>query len=159
MTVQLPVHEGALTLEQWNRVEELAATLTSAQAQWISGYFAGLDAGLLRGGGGSAAPVTAPQGRTLTILFGTETGNGRDLAKALAAAAAGRGLTPKLVEMAAYKPRQIKDEQDILVVCSTHGEGDPPRTRGRFLRVPRGPPRAQAGWHPLLSPGARRFDL
>ncbi len=139
MTVQLPVHEGALTVEQWNHVEELAATLTPGQAQWISGYFAGLDAGLLRSGGGIVAPVTAPQGRTLTILFGTETGNGRDLAKTLATAATGRGLSPKLVEMAAYNVRQIRDEQDILVVCSTHGEGDPPEPAISFFEFLEGP--------------------
>jgi sulfite reductase (NADPH) flavoprotein alpha-component len=139
MTVHLPVHEGALTLEQWSRIEELATTLTPGQAQWVSGYFAGLDAGLLRSGGGTVAPVAVPQQRTLTILFGTETGNGRDLAKTLAAAATSRGLSPKLVEMAAYNVRQIKDEQDILVVCSTHGEGDPPEPAIAFFEYLEGP--------------------
>jgi sulfite reductase (NADPH) flavoprotein alpha-component len=142
MTAHLPVHEGALTLEQWNRIEELAATLAPGQAQWISGYFAGLDAGLLRSGGGGANLVAAPQGRTLTILYGTETGNGRDLAKALVAAATDRGLSPKVVEMAAYNARQLKDEQDILLVCSTHGEGDPPEPAVgffEFLESPRAP--------------------
>ncbi len=49
MTVQVPLYEGALTLDQWQLVEGLANTLTPEQARWISGYFAGLDAGLLRG--------------------------------------------------------------------------------------------------------------
>ena len=71
MTVQLPVHEGALSLDQWQQVEALARTLTAEQARWISGYFAGLDAGLLRGDGVAATPVAAPQGRTLTVLYGT----------------------------------------------------------------------------------------
>ena len=73
MTVHLPLHEGALSLEQWQRLEDLAKTLTPEQARWISGYFAGLDAGLLRAGGSDFATVQAPQGRTLTILYGTET--------------------------------------------------------------------------------------
>src|SRR5258708_36206267 len=92
MTVQLPLHEGALSLEQWQLLEGLAETLTPTQARWISGYFAGLDAGLLRAGGGEIEAVQAPQGRTLTILYGTETGNGRALARKLAAAAGARGL-------------------------------------------------------------------
>ena len=37
MTVQLPLHEGALSLEQWRLVEGLAQTLTPEQARWISG--------------------------------------------------------------------------------------------------------------------------
>ena len=133
MTVQLPVHEGALSLEQWRLVESLAETLTAEQARWISGYFAGLDAGLLRGSGAAVAPIAAPQGRTLTVLYGTETGNGRDLAKALAEAAGVRGLSPKLADMADYKVRQIKDEQDLLIIVSTHGEGDPPEPAHAFF--------------------------
>jgi len=133
MTFHLPVHEGALTLEQWRHVEELATTLTPAQARWISGYFAGLDAGLLRSSGGGLAAVVAPQGRTLTVLVGSETGNARGLAKTLAAAATDRGLSPKLFEMAAYNVRQIKAEQDLLIICSTHGEGDPPEPAVGFF--------------------------
>ncbi|HEX5182393.1 MAG TPA: assimilatory sulfite reductase (NADPH) flavoprotein subunit [Allosphingosinicella sp.] len=127
MTVAQQFHEGALTLEQWQHVEALAGSLSPVQARWISGYFAGLDAGLLRGGGVAAAPEAAPAGRTLTILYGTETGNARDLGKALAAAAAERGLAPRLFDMADYKTRQLKDEEDLLVIVSTYGEGDPPQ--------------------------------
>ena len=47
MTIQLPLQEGALSLEQWQLLERLGATLTPEQARWISGYFAGLDAGLI----------------------------------------------------------------------------------------------------------------
>jgi sulfite reductase (NADPH) flavoprotein alpha-component len=133
MTVQLPVQQGALSLEQWQQVEALAATLTAEQARWISGYFAGLDSGLLRGGGAAVAPVAAPQGRSLTILYGSETGNGRDLANALAASASQHGLSPTVADMANYKVRQIKDEQDLLIIVSTHGEGDPPEPAAGFF--------------------------
>jgi sulfite reductase (NADPH) flavoprotein alpha-component len=133
MTVQLPVYEGALSLEQWRLVEDLARSATPEQARWISGYFAGLDAGLLRGSGAAVAPVAEPQGRTLTVLYGTETGNGRALAKQLAASVGERGLSAKLVDMADYKVRQIKDEQDLLIIVSTHGEGDPPEPAVGFF--------------------------
>ncbi|QAY77269.1 assimilatory sulfite reductase (NADPH) flavoprotein subunit [Sphingosinicella sp. BN140058] len=127
--------EGALTLEQWQHVEALARTLTPAQARWISGYFAGLDAGLLRAGAPAAEAAAPPaaQGRTLTILYGTETGNSRDLAKALAAAAAERGLSPQIADMSDYKTRLLKDEQDLLVIVSTYGEGDPPQPSVGFF--------------------------
>ncbi|MDB5692143.1 MAG: assimilatory sulfite reductase flavoprotein subunit [Alphaproteobacteria bacterium] len=127
MTVAQFFQEGALSVDQWQHVEALARSLNPAQARWISGYFAGLDAGLLRGGAVEAVPETAPQGRTLTILYGTETGNARDLGKALAEAAAERGLSPRLSDLADYKVRQLKDEEDILFIVSTYGEGDPPR--------------------------------
>ena len=139
MTVQVPLYEGALTLDQWQLVESLANTLTPEQARWISGYFAGLDAGLLRAGGGEVAPVVAPQGRTLTILYGTETGNSRDLAKTLAAAATAQGLAPKVSDLSDYKVRQLKDEQDVLFVVSTYGEGDPPQPSVGFFEFLEGP--------------------
>ena len=133
MTVAQQFHEGALSLEQWQHVEALARSLSPVQARWISGYFAGLDAGLLRDGGVAAAPEAAPAGRTLTILYGTETGNARDLGKALAAAATERGLAPRLFDMADYKVRQLKDEEDLLVIVSTYGEGDPPQPAVGFF--------------------------
>jgi sulfite reductase (NADPH) flavoprotein alpha-component len=139
VTVHLPLHEGALSLEQWQRLEDLAKTLTPEQARWISGYFAGLDAGLLRAGGSDFAAVQAPQGRTLTILYGTETGNCRDLAKTLAASAAERGLGAKLSDLSDYKVRQLKEEQDILFVVSTYGEGDPPQPSVGFFEFLEGP--------------------
>jgi sulfite reductase (NADPH) flavoprotein alpha-component len=133
MTAQQFFAEGALTLEQWQHVEALARTLTPAQARWISGYFAGLDAGLLRAGQAAPAEPPAPQGRNLTILYGTETGNARDLGNALAAAASERGLSPQLQDMSDYKTRQLKDEQDILIIVSTYGEGDPPQPAVGFF--------------------------
>ena len=133
MTVQLPLQEGILTLEQWQHVEGLATSLSPEQARWISGYFAGLDAGLLRSGGVGIAPVAAPRARTLTILYGTETGNCRDLARGLAATVRERGLAATVADMSDYKVRQLKDEQDILLVISTYGEGDPPQPSVGFF--------------------------
>lgn len=133
MTVRQVFQEGALSLDQWQHVEALARSLTPVQARWISGYFAGLDAGLVRGGAADAPPAAAPRGRTLTILYGTETGNSRELARALGEAAAARGLSPQVADMADYKVRQLKDAEDLLVVVSTYGEGDPPQPSVGFF--------------------------
>ena len=161
MTVQLPVDEGALNLEQWQLVEALARTLTPEQARWISGYFAGLDAGLLRSGGNDIAPLQSPQGRTLTILYGTETGNSRDLAKALAAGASERGLLAKVSDLADYKVRQLKDEQDVLFVVSTYGEGDPPQPSVAFFEFLEGPraPKLEGVRYSVLALGDSTYEF
>ncbi|RST29491.1 assimilatory sulfite reductase (NADPH) flavoprotein subunit [Sphingomonas ginkgonis] len=137
MTIHAPLAESSLTIEQWQHVEALARSVTPVQARWLSGYFAGIDAGLLRAGEGE--PVAAALARTLTILYGTETGNARDLAKQLAASATERGLAPKLADLADYKARGLKDEQDLLFIVSTGGEGDPPAPAIGFFEFLEGP--------------------
>jgi sulfite reductase (NADPH) flavoprotein alpha-component len=132
------------TAEQWNQINALATSLGPGQGLWLSGYFAGLDhnARALRTGTSlplatldplAPLPVAARSTRTLTILFGSETGNGASLAKALGEAAGRLGVEPVLVDMADYKLRRLKDEQDLLIVTSTHGEGDPPLSGKGFF--------------------------
>lgn len=123
--------------EQWRQVEALASTLAPDQAVWLSGYFAGLGHSLRAYRGAEpvlpASPagplhVAEPEvsGRTLTILYGTETGNSLEVAQRLASRAEELGLSPRTADMASYKARGLKDEQDVLIVTSTHGEGEPP---------------------------------
>ena len=141
MTVREIFSDAALSLDQWQHVQELSRTLTPAQARWVSGYFAGLDAGLLRLGQGDAPPaplLPSAASRTLTILYGTETGNSTEIAKGLAASARDKGLSPELIDMSAYKPRRLKDEQDVLVIVSTYGEGDPPQPAVGFFEFVEG---------------------
>ncbi|SFU40381.1 sulfite reductase (NADPH) alpha subunit [Nitrosomonas eutropha] len=137
---------AALTAEQWRLVETLGTSLTSEHAYWISGYFAGLGTALLHRGNtaaqspdvripavvAQAEPVAA---RSLTILHISETGNSTELAIRLVALAVEQGLNPTLVDIADYKIRKLKEEQDLLIITSTHGEGDPPQSGMEFFEL------------------------
>jgi sulfite reductase (NADPH) flavoprotein alpha-component len=129
-----------LTPDQQEQLSWLAGSLDREQAIWVSGYFAGLahrspaDAVASTNGAGSHAPVDAsPGARQLTILFGTETGNSKELASSLVEAANARGIRAQLADMGEYRTRALKEEQDLLVITSTHGEGDPPQTALGFF--------------------------
>ncbi len=140
MTARALFPADTLSLEQRRQVEALTGSVTAEQARWISGYFAGLEAGIARLAGGDALPAGAAAAlRTLTVLHGGETGNSAGLARALAAAAADQGLVAQVEDMARYKPRRLKEEQDLLLIVSTHGEGDPPQPALDFFDYVEGP--------------------
>jgi sulfite reductase (NADPH) flavoprotein alpha-component len=128
-------------------LQQLTAGLTPQQLVWLSGYLYGQAAGA---GGATAAPTTlaaasqpvAVPAEKLTILYGSHTGNGKKIAEQASAAAASRGLQAEVRDMNDYQPRQLAQEQNLLVIVSTHGEGEPPMSAEelhQFLNGPRAP--------------------
>ncbi|HSM31584.1 MAG TPA: assimilatory sulfite reductase (NADPH) flavoprotein subunit [Woeseiaceae bacterium] len=123
--------------EQLQRVSDAVAGLSPAQLQWVSGYIAGLSAGPA-----AQAQVEPESGKTLTILYGSQTGNGEGVAAALAARAGELGFTAALCSLADYRHASLKRESLAVFVVSTHGEGDPPDDAElfhEFLLSPRAP--------------------
>ncbi len=114
-----------LDAAQTETVQNALNGLTPAQLQWVSGYVAGLAAGQDTAQSAVVQPATDP-GRTLTILYGSQTDNGRGVAEQLEQSAIEHGFAVKLVSLADYKPANIKRESLVSLVISTHGEGDPP---------------------------------
>lgn len=69
----------------------------------------------------------------LTILFGTETGNASVLADNAFFAATSAGIPTRVADMATYNTFRFASERDMLIITSTHGEGDPPQTASDFF--------------------------
>lgn len=128
-------------------LQQLTRGLTAQQLTWLSGYFYGqaAGAGAALAAAAPAAEVSAaaaPAAQKLTVLYGSHTGNGKKIAEQAAAAAAGRGLTAEVRDMNDYPPRQLAQEQNLLVIVSTHGEGEPPISAEelhQFINGPRAP--------------------
>jgi sulfite reductase (NADPH) flavoprotein alpha-component len=130
-----------LTPAQQTQLEALAATLTREQALWVSGYFAGIGRlGSVKDvfmGPASAIPA-ANATITVTVLYGSETGNSATLAESLGTRLRRAGLDVRVSDMDSYKVRQLKDEKYLFVVTSTHGEGDPPQSALNFFEYVEG---------------------
>jgi len=128
---------------QWQYIHSLATSLDARQLMWASGFLAGAE--LLRSGEtatatavalppAAAAPQAAPAAqRRLTVLYASETGNSAALAATLAGQAAAQGLQAATHDLADYKTRNLASEQDVLIVTSTYGEGDPPQPAVGFF--------------------------
>lgn len=103
--------------------------LSPTQLAWVSGYLAGLAQA------GAPATSESPPGApardptpTVTILHGSQTGNAKAVAERLGVSAGERGLAVRTLSMADLSPRRLAKESLVLMVVSTHGEGEPPET-------------------------------
>lgn len=115
-----------LSDEQQRQLNQALSTLNTQQLVWVSGYLYGLSQSGSQPA--SASGASAAPGGSLTILYGSQTGNAKGVASAIKAQAEARGLPVTLTSMADYKPKQLKKETHLLVVVSTYGEGEPPES-------------------------------
>ena len=110
-----------LSQGQVEKLKQLTAELSAVQLSWVSGYLAAT------ANAGQLTPAVETQTvQTLTILYGSQTGNGHGVAKALADKAQAQGYAVNLASMGEYNVRQLKQETVLLLVVSTHGEGEAP---------------------------------
>ena len=63
---------------------------------------------------------------TIKILFGTESGNAQYCADILGDEIKKLDLNYVVEDMGFYDPSQITQESLLIIVTSTHGNGDPP---------------------------------
>jgi sulfite reductase (NADPH) flavoprotein alpha-component len=130
--------------EQAELLNRLLPTFTESQKVWLSGYLAGAAsapiASVLGVPSQQAADGTAS--KEVTILYGSQTGNARGLAKKASTTLEGKGFQVTVSAMSDFKPNNIKKVKNLLILVSTHGEGDPPDnalTFHEFLHGKRAP--------------------
>jgi sulfite reductase (NADPH) flavoprotein alpha-component len=121
MQILLPERsQTPLNDDQYHLLQQFFSTLSPEQAAWVGGYVTGRVAKDL------PALPSAADIADITILVGSQTGNGETLAEQLHSLAAGRGLKTAVKKMGDYKLPQLKAEKNLLVIVSTYGEGEPP---------------------------------
>jgi sulfite reductase (NADPH) flavoprotein alpha-component len=125
----LQVTNSPFNQEQVELLNRLLPSLSGAQKIWLNGYLSALDtAGATAADVQQAAsPVNAPAiSKEVTVLFGSQTGNCQKLAKKLSGKLEDQGFQVTLSSMSDFKPNTLKKVQNLLILASTHGEGDPP---------------------------------
>lgn len=131
--MELQVTNSPFNQEQAELLNRLLPTLTDTQRIWLGGYIA---ATLATAPAASAAPVNAPLAvltenapaisKEVTVLFGSQTGNSDRLAKKLTKKLEENGFQVTVSAMGSYKSNNLKKVENLLIVVSTQGEGEPP---------------------------------
>ncbi|GIQ67202.1 assimilatory sulfite reductase (NADPH) flavoprotein subunit [Xylanibacillus composti] len=129
--MELQVTNSPFNQEQVELLNRLIPTLSESQRLWLSGYMSALSGGAAAVPAGTAAPAgqavtAAPVSKEVTVLFGSQTGNSQSLAKKTAKKLEDLGFQVTVSSMSDFKPNTLKKVQNLLIVVSTHGEGDPP---------------------------------
>ena len=122
-------------------LKKLSTQHSALQQMWLSGYLYGV---ALQGqvappqGYGEILPAEALQQQTsiaeqkVTILFGSQTGNSKKVAHQIGSSIRESSWEVAVTDLNDYPSKQLKNEQIVLLVVSTQGEGDPPVAAEEF---------------------------
>ncbi|GAB1764994.1 assimilatory sulfite reductase (NADPH) flavoprotein subunit [Priestia sp. TRN 1309] len=128
--MQLKVVNSPFNQEQADLLNRLLPTLTEAQKMWLSGYLTASQSTSAEGTPdvSTAAPAQAEQtiSKDVTILYGSQTGNAQGLAENTGKTLEAKGFNVTVSSMNDFKPNNLKKLENLLIVVSTHGEGEPP---------------------------------
>lgn len=105
--------------EVLERVDQALTGLAADNLIWLSGYLYGL---ARQPGVGSASSA---QVASVTVYYGSQTGNARRLAEQVAQELSDAGRQSRLRSLGEIRPRDLRDVEHALFVVSTQGDGEP----------------------------------
>lgn len=114
-----------------DHLHTLIAQSSASELLWMSGYLAGLAAQSHLAENNNTNPKST-EVDTITIVYGTETGNAKKAATLATTSLKRAGIKTRLVAAENYTPELLEKETFILIVISTQGEGEPPAAAKPF---------------------------
>ncbi|WP_100398104.1 assimilatory sulfite reductase (NADPH) flavoprotein subunit [Bacillus sp. FJAT-44742] len=135
--MQFQVMNSPFTQEQAELLNRLLPSLTEAQKVWLSGYLTATSQSAATAEAPEAPAPQAPEAsqavseappisKEVTILYGSQTGNAQSLAENAGKTLEGKGFEVTVSSMSDFKPKNLKKVENLLIIVSTHGEGEPP---------------------------------
>lgn len=127
----LQVTNSPFSEEQVELLNRLLPSITESQQSWLSGYLTAVSATTSSAGVAvqERPIVEVPTAvKEITILYGSQTGNSQGLAEQAATKLKEQSFDVTIQSMSDFKPNTLKKIEHLLIIVSTHGEGDPPDT-------------------------------
>ncbi len=161
ISLQFQVMNSPFNEEQAELLNRLVPTLTESQKVWLSGYLAAIQGQ----GAAATAPTPAPQpqaaSKEVTVLYGSQTGNSQSLATNAGKKLEEKGFNVTVSSMNDFKPNTLKKLENLLIVVSTHGEGDPPDNALSFHEFLHGrrAPKLESLRYSVLSLGDSSYEF
>lgn len=118
----IPPH-APFTPEQSASLSALLSSFTPEQNTWLSGFLAG------------RSPQQASAPANLTVVYGTESGNSEALADRTVKTAKKKGMKASMLNLADLKPADLAKHDNLAVIISTWGDGEPPEAAEGFFEA------------------------
>ena len=122
----LPEH-APFSPDQRRAMDLALAGLDAPQRFWLAGFLSAAQVPAAA----AAVPATSAK---LTVLYGTESGNAEKLADLSAKEAKKRGFQTAVKNMADIAPADLAKVENLLVIVSTWGDGEPPESATSFYK-------------------------
>ncbi|MCJ8318764.1 MAG: assimilatory sulfite reductase (NADPH) flavoprotein subunit [Colwellia sp.] len=118
--------QAVLDANQLASLQQSIGSYSPLQLAWASGYLAAKSENSPVAQLASNSVIQSQVAPTLTILFASQTGNAKGVAKQISESASAVGIKVNLKNIADFKVKSLKSESHLVIVASTNGEGEPP---------------------------------
>lgn len=117
---------GLLSNDEQSLLNQLVEGMSKEQLLWVSGYLAGKS----ENSSTRVKPVKVPK---IQVLYGTHSGNSEWIADELKQKGKDKGLDIKVSIMEKFDASKTAHLKNLLIIVSTHGEGEPPANAADYL--------------------------
>src|SRR5690625_1286328 len=112
--------------KQIELLNELLHNLSDNQRIWLSGYLSATSfSGQIAATPASSTTVQSQEAKEVTVLYGTQTGNAQQLSETFTEQLKAKRFEVTTQDMSDFRQNNLKKIKNLLIIISTHGEGDP----------------------------------